>query len=77
MFAVRGIFNGKEVKLTDPVSEKKSYKVVVTFIEEIPEEENDSREFAAQTDSFDFWENTAEDIYQDYLTPSKKNNEYW
>ncbi len=71
MFAVRGIYNGKEVKITDPLSEKKRYKVVVTFLEEIPEKEDDSREFASKSDSFDFWENTAEDIYQDYLTPSK------
>lgn len=70
MFAVRGIYNGKEVKITESVSEKKRYKVVVTFIEEIPEED-DSREFASQTDGFDFWENTLEDIYQDYLTPPK------
>ena len=73
MFAVRGIYNGKEVKITEPVSEKKRYKVVVTFIEEIPEED-DSREFASQTDSFEFWENTLEDIYQDYLTPPKTHN---
>ena len=71
MFAVRGIYNGKEVKITEPILEKKRYKVVVTFMEEIPEKEDDSREFASQTDSFDFWDNTAEDIYQDYLTPSK------
>jgi hypothetical protein len=45
--------------------------VVVTFIEEIHEEEDNSRDFASQSDSFDFWENEAEDIYQDYLTPGK------
>jgi len=72
MFAVRGIYDGKKVKITEPVSEKKRYKVVVTFIEEIHEEEHDFREFASQTDAFDFWENTAEDIYQDYLSPRKK-----
>lgn len=72
MFAVRGIFDGKKVKITEPVSEKKRYKVVVTFIEEIQDEDINYREFASQTDSFDFWDNKAEDIYQDYLSPNKK-----
>ncbi len=74
MFAVRGIYDGKKVKITDRFSEKKRYKVVVTFIEELPLEENEIRDFASQTESFDFWKNKAEDIYQDYLIqkPGKK-----
>ena len=67
MFAVRGIYDGKKVKITDRISEKKKYKVVVTFLEELPFEENEIRDFASQTESFDFWDNKAEDIYQDYL----------
>jgi len=67
MFAVRGIYDGKKVKITDRISDKKRYKVVITFIEELPLEENEIRNFASQTESFDFWENKAEDIYQDYL----------
>ena len=67
MFAVRGKYDGKKVKITDQISEKKRYKVVITFIEELPLEENEIRNFASQTESFDFWENKAEDIYQDYL----------
>lgn len=73
MFAVRGIYDGKKVKITDRISEKKRYKVVITFIEELPLEENEIRDFASQTESFEFWENKAEDIYQDYLT--QKPNE--
>ena len=74
MFAVRGIYDGKKVKITDRISDKKRYKVVVTFIEELPLEENEIRDFASQTESFDFWENRAEDIYKDYLIqkPDKK-----
>jgi hypothetical protein len=74
MFAVRGIYDGKKVKITDRISDKKRYKVVVTFIEELPLEEKEIRDFASQTESFDFWENKAEDIYQDYLIqkPDKK-----
>ena len=74
MFAVRGIYDGKKVKITDKFSEKKRFKVVVTFIEELPLEENEIRDFASQTESFEFWENKAEDIYQDYLT---KKSEYF
>ena len=68
MFAVRGIYDGHQVKLTEDISDKKKYKVVVTFIEELPNDELDLRDFAYQTESFDFWDNVAEDIYQDYLT---------
>lgn len=74
MFAVKGIYDGKQVKITDDFLENKRYKVVITFIEELPLEENEIRDFASQTESFDFWENKAEDIYQDYLTlkPNKE-----
>lgn len=48
-----------------PVSKK--YKVIITFVEEIDETE-EIRHLAAQTDSFKFWENEEEDIYQDYLS---------
>lgn len=70
MFAVRGIYDGEKVKLTDQISDKKKYKVVVTFLEELPKEEDEIRDFTSQTKSFDFWEDVAEDVYQDYLTPN-------
>ena len=52
----------------------KKYKDMVAFLEEIPGNEQEVREFAAQTESFGFWENTYEDIYQDYLSPKKLNH---
>jgi O-succinylbenzoate synthase len=60
------------VKISEPVNKNKKYRVVVTFLEELPDDEQEIREFSAQTESFDFWENTAEDIYQDYI-PQKKD----
>ncbi len=63
MSAVQGIYDGKRVKITDRLKDKKRYKVVVTFIEELPLEENEIRDFASKTESFEFWENLAEDIY--------------
>jgi len=70
MFAVHGIYDGKSVKITDKLTEKKKYKVVVTFIEELQSDDNELRDFSAQTTGLDFWEDAKEDIYQDYLTPA-------
>jgi hypothetical protein len=72
MLAVHGIYDGKTVKITDRITEKKKYKVVVTFIEELQLVDNDLRNFAAQTKGLDFWEDSREDIYQDYITSKPK-----
>jgi len=72
MFSVRGIYDGKSVKITDKISEKKKYKVVVTFIEELQKDDNDIRDFSVQTSGLDFWENPKEDLYQDYLNPQEE-----
>ncbi len=66
MLSVNGIYDGRSVKITDQITEKKKYKVVVTFIEELPDD--DMRDFSAQTSGFEFWKDSNEDIYQDYLT---------
>lgn len=71
MFSARGIYDGKSVKITDKISEKKKYKVVVTFIEELQEDDMDIRDFSAQTSGLDFWENSKEGQYQDYLNPKE------
>jgi hypothetical protein len=68
MLAVNGIYDGKSVKITDRITEKKRYKVVVTFIEELQQHDNDLRDFSSQTNGLDFWMNSKEDIYQDYVT---------
>ena len=47
-------------------------KVVITFIEELPEEDKELRDFSAQTNGLDFWKDSAEDLYQDYLEPNGK-----
>ncbi len=67
MLAVNGIFDGRHVKITDKITEKKKYKVIVTFVEEVPETDNEMRDFSAQTSGLDFWEDSREDIYQDFL----------
>ena len=72
MLSVNGIFDGKVVRITDKITEKRKYKVVVTFIEEIQPDDKVLRDFSAQTTGLDFLEDPREDIYQDYLTPKSK-----
>jgi hypothetical protein len=71
MLALRGIYNGKTIKLLDKISERKKYKVIITFLEEIKSTDTDLRDFTAQTNGLDFWENPEENIYQDYLQLQK------
>lgn len=67
MIAVKGIFDGIKFIALEKFPKKKKYKVLITFLEEISEDE-DLRNFSSQTNSFSFWENTKEDIYQDYIS---------
>ncbi len=73
MLAVHGIYDGKTVKITDRTTEKKKFKVVVTFIEELQQDDSELCNFSAQTSGLDFWEDSREDLYQDYLT-TKSNS---
>jgi hypothetical protein len=75
MFAVNGIYNGKEVRITYKFFDSKKYKVVITFIEELHEEESDLRSFSNQETGLEFWNDAAEDVYQDYIIHKSQNNE--
>lgn len=66
MDAIRGIYDGEKFVALDHFPQKKKYKVIITFLEEISEDE-EIRNFSAQTDAFSFWKDEREDIYQDYL----------
>jgi len=44
----------------------------VTFIEELQQQDHDLRDFSSQTSGLDFWIDSKEDIYQDYVTPKPK-----
>ena len=57
MLAVNGIYDGNAVRITDKITEKKKFKVVVTFIEELEQNETDVRDFSAQTKGLNFWDN--------------------
>lgn len=69
MLAVNGIYDGKKVRLIDKIKEKRKYRVVVTFIEELEQSDDDLRNFSAQTNGMEFWKDEKEDLYQDYLSP--------
>jgi hypothetical protein len=63
-----GIYDGKTVKLTGKFKDYRKYRVVVTFIEELPEEDKMTKAFSSNVDGMELWEIKAEDLYQDYLT---------
>jgi hypothetical protein len=72
MIALRGFYDGKSIRLLDKVSEKRKFKVIITFIEEIDQNDEELRSFTSQTNGLDFWKDSREDIYQDYLELPKK-----
>ena len=69
MVAIQGIFDGNKIIPLDNVPTGKQYRLIITFVEEITEAE-DIRAFTSESDAFAFWQNPAEDIYQDFLQPS-------
>jgi hypothetical protein len=74
MLSIKGIYDGKKVYPTEAIKDTKKYKVIITFVEEITENEEESlRSFGTHTNAaLEFWNNPEEDIYQDYLTTSTK-----
>lgn len=71
MLAIQAIYDGVKFIPLEKVLAKGKFKVIITFVEELDGVE-DIRNFAAQTDSFTFWENEEEDIYQDFLSENKQ-----
>ena len=73
MLSVKGIYEEGQVKLLEKVQSRKRSKVIITFIEENPGSENETiRSFASNTDAMPFWNNDAENIYQDLIPKMKK-----
>jgi hypothetical protein len=74
MLAVKGIYDGSRIQLLEKIKNRKRYKVIVTFVEEMEgtSEESELRNFSAQTKGLEFWQNEKEDIYQDYLPKPKR-----
>jgi len=66
MNAIKGIYDGEKFIPLERFVEKKKYKVIITFLEEI-DDNDELRNISAQTDAFAFWNDEREDLYQDYL----------
>ena len=68
MLAIKGIYDGNNIIPIENITSDKKFKVVITFIEEINDDiEEEIRKFYSQTDSFTFWDDPKENIYQDFL----------
>jgi hypothetical protein len=66
MLAIKGIYDGNQVKFLEKTPKEKKFKVIVTFVEEI-NGDNEMRDFSAQTSGLEFWNDEKEDLYQDYI----------
>ena len=71
MLSIKGISDGKTLKLLEKVNIVSPKKVIVTFVDDLDDTEP-IREYACQTDCFSFWSEPQEDLYQDYLKKDKK-----
>ncbi len=71
MVSIKGIYDGNTITPLEPTPQNKSYKVIITFTEEIENagfvSEPDVRDLGKIANGFSFWENDSEDKYQDYL----------
>jgi len=68
MEAIKGIYDGKQFIPLENFPKDRKYKIIITFIEELNDEtEIRVREQFANSNAFEFWQNEAEDLYQDYL----------
>jgi hypothetical protein len=76
MLSVPGIYDGKNIYPNKAIDDHKKYKVIITFLEELDTVESEEllvRNFGANNASLAFWDDSKEDIYQDYLkTPGTK-----
>jgi len=66
MLTIPAIHEGGKFFPLEEIPATGKFKVIITFVEAIDDEE-DIRNFAAQTDALSFWQNEEEDIYQDFL----------
>ncbi len=71
MLTVEGIYDGKNFVALEGFPKEKRFKVMITFVEELDESE-ELRDFSANNDSFEFWTDSREDLYQDFLNEKQQ-----
>ncbi len=75
MTTVKGIYENGRIKLSEKVRFKTSKKVFITFLEDVPDENDSLRNLSlTPPDNFlkEYLENKQEDLYQDYAAKIKK-----
>ena len=57
MLSVQGIYDGKKVYPIERINNIKRYKVIITFVEELDDSEQDNltRAFGENSSAFSFW----------------------
>jgi hypothetical protein len=67
MLTVNGIYDGEKIHLLQKVEQNKNFKVIVTFLEAITDinEIHGPKPYAVN-DSFSFWEDSGENLYDDH-----------
>lgn len=68
MLVIQGIYNGSQIVPLEALPKNKKYKIIITFVEEIIDNE-EVIPLLAQSSAFEFWNDEREDIYQEYLKP--------
>lgn len=71
MLTVEGIYDGKNFVALERFPREKRFKVMITFVEEL-DEAGELRNFSANNESFEFWHDSREDIYQDFLNEEQQ-----
>lgn len=69
MLSVKGIYENKQLHLLEPVPHKKRVKVIVTFLEDLSESEENENEVDL-TDRF--WDTYSTNKFNDGVDPREK-----
>ncbi len=75
MLSINGIYDGKGIYPTEAIVGHANYKVIITFVEELNQNETETthlRNFGTGNAALEFWNNPEEDIYEDYLSTQSK-----
>jgi len=68
MLAIKEIYNGKNFLPSQKFNSTKNHQVIITILgDESPNEDTALRNLNSTTNSFDFWNNQEEDMYQEYI----------
>ena len=67
MLSIKGIYDGKQLKLAEKIKIRSPKKVIVTFLDAVEDElsSEELHQFAQKGGAFDFLNNKEEDIYTD------------